>query len=142
VNFALIRGTEGLTVEGSAYLAVLAYAFVPSLSLLTVAAVNAVRGLVKCGQAPPFSTGYLLLGGTASFGVCLALAPMTFTLFVSVPYCVPGHVQESSLLEDLWNYGQLIAMFALPQVVPALIGGGLAVRYRLAIVFERSCHPS
>ena len=70
-----------------------------------MAAVSVGVGLVKRGQAPPFSTGYLLLGGLASFGMCLAFAVQAYMLF-AVTVIVPEPIQADPLWKT-WLYGLL-----------------------------------
>jgi hypothetical protein len=141
LNFGLIRGAKVLTDSGcSLFLLLPAYALVPSLSLLTVAAVNVGLGLVKRRQAPRFATGYLLLGGLVSFGVCLALATQAFMLF-AVTVRNPDPTQDPSLLNEVVNDFVMIAMLALPQIASGLIGGGLASWHGLTIVLGGHAIP-
>ncbi len=136
VDFGLIRGAEALAVAHSFMIMALvipAYALVPSLSLLAVAAVSVGLGLVKRGQSPPFSTGYLLVGGLISFGMCLALATQVYYMLFAVTARTPDPIQGPSLWEVALGCALEIAIYALPQVVPALIGGALAARYGLTI---------
>lgn len=135
-DLSLIRGAEALTASGSFLFVIMpAYILVPSLSLLAVAAVSVGMGLAKRGQAPPFSTGYLLLGGLASFGVCLTLATQMYWLF-TVTVRDPDPIPDDPLLKGVLGDVLEIAIFALPQVIPALIGGGLAARFGLTIVLR------
>jgi hypothetical protein len=134
LNCGLIRGAEDLTANHSSLFVLLpAYALVPSLSLLTVAAVNVGLGLLKRGQASAFPTGYLLLGGLVSFAACLALATQMFILF-TVEVRDPDPIQDTSLLNGRCGDVLEIAAWALPQIALALIGGGLAARHGLTIV--------
>jgi hypothetical protein len=125
--------------------------FVPPLSLLTLAAVSVGLGVVRRGRASSFATGYLLLGGMASLGVCLDLAAGTGQLSglkdhiegFSEPLRAPG-VPEARLttvgqsMFDGWpGVILLIVICALPQLVLGVMGGALASRYGLAIV--RTC---
>jgi hypothetical protein len=137
VNLSLIQMAEDLTADNCMVSALLpaALVLVPSLSLLTVAAVSAGLGLVKRGHSPPFSTGYLLLGGLVSFGVCLDMATQTFWL-LTVTVREPDPLQAPSHFEELCSTVLMVAMSALPQIALALIGGGLAVRYGLTIVLR------
>ncbi len=96
VNFGLIRGALGLTAHNTSLSPALpAFALVPSLSLLVVAAAGVGVGRARHGQAPPFSTGHLLSGSPASFAVCMALATQMFMLF-SVTIRDP--IEESALV--------------------------------------------
>jgi hypothetical protein len=134
LNFGLIRGAEELTRLNSGLVILSAYALVPSLSLLTVAAVNAGLGLVKYGKASAFSTGYLLLGGLVSFGICLDLATQSFILD-AITVTIINDSPASETTSNIWlSYILLILAFASPQVIIASIGGGLANRYGLTIV--------
>jgi hypothetical protein len=146
VNLGLIREAESLTgCDGSIVFVLLsAYALVPSLSLLTVAAVSVGLGLVKRGQAPAFSTGYLLLGGLASFVMCLGLATQVFIPLFCVTVTSPDPIPAPtpSPFEEGCGYILTLAMFALPQVAPALIGGGLAARHGLTIVLSGRAAPT
>jgi hypothetical protein len=141
VDFGLIRGADELTTLNSGFVFLTAFAFVPSLSLLTVVAVNAGLGLVKYGKAPAFSTGYLLLGGLVSFGMCLDLATQSF-IFNAITVTV---IDDNPAPVSSWGtWGSeflLMVMLALPQVIPALIAGGLATRYGLTIVLSGRALP-
>ncbi len=142
-NFGLLRGAESLAAADSSLILALvipAYALIPSLSLLAVAAAGVVLGLVKGGQSPPFSTGYLLLGGLASFGMCLALATQAYMVLAMI-VITPEPLHGLSQWEVALGHALEIAIFAVPQVVPALIGGGLAARYGLAIVLGGRATP-
>jgi hypothetical protein len=142
LNFGLIRGAETLNENRSdVFLVLPAYALVPSLSLLIVAAVYAVQGLVKRRQAPPFATGYLLLGGVVTFAVCLDFATQMFAAFSTIVR-EPDPILEESPLYDRLSDLVTIAEFALPQVASALIGGWLAARYGLRIVLSARDMPS
>jgi hypothetical protein len=138
VNFGLIRGADELTKahgHNDGLLLFVALTILPALSLLTVAAVDVGFGLVKYGQAQSFSTGYLLLGGLVSFGICIDLATQSFILDAVITTSIgsPG-------VAYLFSSGEwfadvlLVFVFALPQVILAMIGGGLAKRYGLTIV--------
>lgn len=157
LDFALIRGayqadesepcTSNLTFP--------ALIFVPPLSLLTVVAVSAGLGVARRGWASPFATGYLLLGGLASLGVCLDFAAGTQQLHhllnlvkgVLDPSLAPG-VPETRLTSprhsvlDGWVGDLLfVAICALPQFAFGMIGGSLASRYGLAIVLRGRAIP-
>ena len=134
VDLSLILGAEALTARDfPLFIAIPAVALVPSMSLLAVAAVSVGTGLAKRGQAPPFSTGYLLLGGVMSFGMCLALATQTYMLF-AVTVITPDPIRDDSLWNGVLAAVEEFAILTLPQVIPALIGGALAARYGLTII--------
>jgi hypothetical protein len=118
-----------------------ALVFVPSLSLLSVAAANAGLGLARRGWASPFATGYLLLGGLASLAVCLDFAAGTYLLFgmatVLDRSASPGH----SILDGWLGVVLIIAVGAMSQIAFAMIGGGLASRYGVAIVLRGRPRP-
>lgn len=143
VNLGLIRGAEDLAAHNSSFYSLFvllpAYALVPSLSLLTVAAMRVGLGLVKQGHAPPFPTGYLLLGSLVTFGVCLALATHVFMLFtVSV---IEPEQSRSPMTEKFLDI-LTIMILSEPQIAIALIGGGLAARYGLTIVLGGRVRPA
>jgi hypothetical protein len=124
--------------------------FVPSLGLLSVAAVNVGLALGRRGWASPFATGYLLFGGLASIGVCLELiygpSPEGFLLEIinMIKYLLSlltSGVTLSTRRElsvfDVWFSDMILIVFcSLPQVCFAMIGGGLASRYGLTIVLR------
>jgi hypothetical protein len=157
LDLALIRGacqadesepcTSSLTFP--------ALIFVLPLSLLAVAGVSTGLGVARRGYASPFATGYLLLGGLASLGVCLDFAagthqlPRLLNLVKGVldPSLAPG-VPEARLTSptqsilDGWAGDLLfVAICALPQFFLAMIGGGLASRYGLVIVLRNRETP-
>ncbi len=127
-----------------------ALVFVPPLSLLFVATMSAGLGIIRRGWASLFSTGYLLLGGLASLGVCLDFAAGTNLLPGLEAYIEgvldPSRAQgvpetlvtsRSQSVFDGWaGYILLVAVCWLPQVAVAMIGGGLACRYGLAVVLR------
>jgi hypothetical protein len=138
VNFGLIRGTKELKDARGAHdnglLLFAAYTMIPALSLLTVAAVDVGFGLLRCGKTRSFSTGYLLLGGLVSFGICFDLATQSFVLDAVTVTITDDRPDPTSLLGKWSADMMLIFVFALPQVIVAMIGGGLADRYGLMIV--------
>jgi hypothetical protein len=141
VNLGLIRGALDLTAQNTSLFVVLpAFALGPSLSLLTVAAARVGLGLAKHGQAPPFSTGYLLSGSLASFAVCMALATQMFMLFAVT---IRDPIEESALVTDKLAVGDVltITILAMPQIGIALIGGKLAARHGLMIVLVGRVRP-
>jgi hypothetical protein len=150
LDLAMIRGayqvdesepcTSGLTFP--------ALIFVPPLTLLTLAAARVGLGVVRRGRASPFATGYLLLGGMSSLGVCLDLVAGTGLLSGLQAHIqgffetlrAPG-VPEARMttvgraMFDGWPGDiLLIVICALPQLVFGVIGGALASRCGLAIV--------
>src|SRR5438132_6818617 len=157
LDFGLVRGayqaderepcTSSLTLP--------ALIFVPPLSLLFVAAVSVGLGITRRGWASPFATGYLLLGGLASLGVCLDFAAGTNqlpgllafikgvldpSLALGVPetrVTSPSHSVFDGWVGDIL----LIAICALPQFAFAMIGGRLACRYGLASVLRGRARP-
>lgn len=135
VNIGLIRGVDIWAADPGLPFGLLAYALVPPMSLLVVAAARVRIGLAKRGQAPPFSVGYLLVGGLVSFGVCLAFATQTIWLLIET-VTVPVPVPVPSAWEETFDEIFLIALLTLPQMVLALVGGVLSARHRLTIVLE------
>jgi hypothetical protein len=134
VSLAMIRGAERLNADVPyLFIAFPAYVLVPSLSLLAVTAVNVGLGLAKRGQASPFATGYLFLGGLMSFAMCLALATQMDYLY-AVTDRDPDPVQGASPSDSRYGDALEIAMLALPQIASGLVGGGLAVRYGIRMV--------
>lgn len=127
-----------------------ALVFVPPLSLLFVAATSAGLGIIRRGWASSFSTGYLLLGGLASLGVCLDFAAGT-NLLAAIEAYIEGVLDPSrapgvpetlvrsrsySVFDGWAGEVLLIAICWLPQVAIAMIGGGLACRCGLAVVLK------
>jgi hypothetical protein len=110
-----------------------ALAFVPSVSLLGVAAVHSGLLLWRRGETPPFATGYLLGGGLSTLGVSLAFAMMEPIDFVSA---LLKSVLVASPLSDFRDELLLAAMI-LAQFVAGLIAGALAVRHGLGIVLSK-----
>jgi hypothetical protein len=134
VNFGLIRGAEDLTIDSpTLYVVLPAYALVPSLSLLAVAALSAGLGLVTRGRASPFATGYLLLGGPAFCVACLAVAMHLPTYFV---FEILGPAMGRPPLGDRFADVLMTVVMACSQVLPALVGGSLAARLGLTIVLS------
>ena len=132
-DMGLILGAEALDASlGSFVIPMTAFVLVPSLSLLAVAAWNVGTGLVRRRQAPPFSTGYLLVGGLVTFGMCLALALQAYMLF-AVTVTTPNPLPEPSAWDQGLAIVEAFAITTLPQIVPALIGGVLATRLGLTI---------
>jgi len=136
VNFGLIRGAEE-----SGMMVFTAYTFVPSLSLLTVSAVHVGIGLVKHGKASSFLTGYLLLGGLASFGMCLDLATQESFIMAAMSSIarytssiVGPNFDDRAMFGNRFMDLMVIFTWSLPQIILAFIGGGLATRYKLMIV--------
>jgi hypothetical protein len=141
-DFGLIRGALDLTAHNTTLFVILpAFALVPSLSLLTVAAASVGLGLARHGQAPAFSTGYLLSGSLASFAVCMGLATQMFMPFA---VAITDPIQESALVTDKLAVGDMLAItiLAMPQISIALIGGTLAARHRLTIVLWGRARPT
>ena len=144
VNLGLIREVGQLTnaranargVPSEGFLLYVAYTVLPALSLITVAAVDIGAGLVKCGRARSFSTGYLLLGGLVSFGVCLDLATQSFILDKVTSTILDDRTGPASLFTlGEWSSDVLLVfVLALPQVSLGVIGGGLAEWCGLTIV--------
>lgn len=122
-----------------------ALVFVPPLSLLFVAAMSAGSGIIRRGWASSLSTGYLVLGGLASLGVCLDFAAGTNLLLgleayiegVLDPSRAPGVPEtlvtsRSPSVFDGWAGDILfVAVCCLPQVAIAMIGGGVGMSPRL-----------
>jgi hypothetical protein len=152
LDIGLIRGASQADEREpcTSSLTLPALIFVPPLSLLFVAAVSAGLGIARRGWASPFETGYLILGGLVSLGVCLDFAAGThqllhllaFTKGVLDPSLAPG-IPETRLTSptcsvlDGWVGALLfVAICALPQFFFALIGGWLASRFGLAIVLR------
>lgn len=121
--------------------------FVPPLSLLALAAFSITLGVARSGRASSFATGYLLLGGMATLGVCLDFAMGSGLLFHLVrlaegvfdPSLAPG-VPEALLtsprqpvLDDGSRELMLLAICSLPQFAFAMLGGALASRFGLEI---------
>jgi hypothetical protein len=138
VNFGLARWGEEVDARSNCvFLAATNQVLAPSLSLLTVAVAAIAVALVRRGQSSPFATGYFLLGGLASFAVCLVLATqMSDGLILRLTGIVgPNGLEPDGSL--LWRDKILdSAACTLPQVVLGLIGGGLAVRFGLSFVLS------
>jgi hypothetical protein len=131
-------------------LAQAAFIFVPSLSILLVAAVQAGLGVARGGCASPFASGYLLLGGLASLGVCLDIAArthlLTYLLHVAEglldPSIAPGAPEtlvtspRHSIFDGWVGDFLLYATYVFPQFAFGIIGGGLANLHGLAIVMR------
>jgi ABC-type proline/glycine betaine transport system permease subunit len=129
------------------FLVVIVYAGIPSLTLLALALAKVASGLWRQGKSPEFSTGYLLAGSIATFGIMIAISDhyrfidiMGYGsewmewIFPSSSWSMhrrPGFLDEAIFLSIS------LVKFALPQIVPALIGGGLAARYGLAMILCR-----
>jgi hypothetical protein len=146
VDLGLIRWTDDLASRRHlAYYAViagLARLIAPSLSLLAVAAVNAGRGLARCGRASPFATGYLLCGGLVTLGVSLDMAAHGFFFDMAVQTYVRLLPTISFGPFDGWvDHALWITAYTLPQIAFALVGGALATRYGLALVLSRPTNP-
>ena len=144
LDFGLIRGAYEADARSPCMsnLTLPALLFVPPLSLLTLAAVNAGLGLWRLGRASPFATGYLLLGGLASLGVSLDLAAGTYLLLWVTIDRDPAPVPEPSVFGWVGTILLDLAILPLSQVALAIIGGGLAARFGLAVVLSGRAAPS
>lgn len=142
VDFGMIRWAEELDRPNGLYLGLLpvTYFFATPLSLLTVTAVRAAIGLAKRGQAPSFAAGYLLVGGLASLCACLAASMhlhISLCLWLSAVLGSPLDYSATPLPYPIFQLPLVVALFVLPQIALALMGGALAFRRRLTIVLER-----
>jgi hypothetical protein len=139
MDLALIRWADDLASSHQfpasyAAVGILACVLVPSVSLLAVAAANAALGLARRGRASPFATGYLICGSLVTFAFCLDLAAQTYLLLGVTTVREPAPETETSVVGSRAGEALEVAIYALPQVVCAMIGGLLAARYRLTIV--------
>jgi hypothetical protein len=150
MDFGLVRGAYQADARSPCMsnLTVPALIFIPPLSLLAAAAVSVGLGIARRGWASPFATGYLLLGGLASLGVCLDLATgyHVFDYMTEIvegvfdPSRAPGapEVRMTSASESVFDgwVGLLLflAICWLPQITFAVIGGMFASRHGLTIV--------
>jgi hypothetical protein len=145
LDFGLVRGAAQIDESEpcTSSLTLPALMFVPPLSLLSVAAVNAGLGLARCGRASSFSTGYLLLGGLASLAVSLDLASGQNLLGLGsdVVCRMLGELEGQSCLDGWSGTMILVVVCDLPQLALALIGGGLASRYGLTIISRGQLVP-
>ena len=152
LDFGLIREAceRDLREPCTSMLAQDALIFVPSLSMLFVAAVNAGLGVARGGRASPFASGYLLVGGLATLGVCLDIAVRTHLLAYLLqvaeglldPSMAPGAPEtlvtspRHSIFDGWIGDFLLYAIYVFPQFAFGIIGGGLANLYGLAIVMR------
>ncbi len=129
-NLGLVRAADNPAIDE--HLLETAYVLVPSLSLLAVAAASVGVGLATRGQSRSFCTGYLVAGSLASFAMCALLATQQLLEWFNVMEDrIPRGWRE--YLNNGAGFFVALAIFALPQIAPALVGGGLGTRYGLTM---------
>ena len=140
LNFGLVRGACDADEREpcTSHLTLPALIFVPPMGLLFVTAVNVGLGIGRRGSASPFATGYLLLGGLASLGVCLDFAigtnllggPLAYIEGVLDPSVAPGVAEirltsSSRSVFDGWVGDILLVLvYGLTQIASAMVGAG------------------
>jgi len=138
LDFGLIARAVEVEEENpcTSFIAFPAMVFVPSMSLIAVAALNSIYRLARCGRASPFATGYFLFGCLGSLCLCLDLAAHTNLLFSLTAFLDPAPGPNGSV-SDRW-VGDLLSIliYALSQVAIALIGVLVAARYGMQLVLS------